>query len=314
MKIDLVYTYVNGNDEEWLKERSKYSQEGDNGACRYRDNDELVYSLRSVERFAPWINKVFIVSNSKPPKWLNLDSDKLRYVYHEEFMPKEILPCYNSNVIEAYISNIPELSEHYLYACDDMMFGNKVSPDFFFTNGKPNIRMCVQNDYAESYYFSIILQAQKMIEDKYGLRLNSLPWHNIDPYVKSENINCINEFKEQYDNASRNRLREKNDIQRVLFHYYYIANNRCRYTKYDISNHDKLRWYRLKSFLFPSLFFDFYFDNIDSFFRYKKPQKLFERGPKVFCLNDSEGTTDEDLKKYRDLLNRLFPDKSGFEK
>jgi hypothetical protein len=33
---------------------------------RFRDNDELRFSLRSLERRAPWIRNVFIVTNGTP--------------------------------------------------------------------------------------------------------------------------------------------------------------------------------------------------------------------------------------------------------
>jgi hypothetical protein len=35
------------------------------GSNRYRDNDELRYSLRSLEKYAPWIRRVFIVTNGQ---------------------------------------------------------------------------------------------------------------------------------------------------------------------------------------------------------------------------------------------------------
>ncbi|WP_367891009.1 hypothetical protein [uncultured Dialister sp.] len=48
-----------------------------------------------------------------------------------------LIPCFNSSVIEAYIWRIPSLSEHFLYGNDDMFFYKPLSPDFFFTQGKP---------------------------------------------------------------------------------------------------------------------------------------------------------------------------------
>ena len=36
--------------------------------------------------------------------------------------------------------------------------------------------------------------------------------------------------------------------------------------------------------------------------------------PMMFCLNDSENTTDEDCARIVDFMETLFPDKSAFEK
>lgn len=49
---------------------------------RFADNDELRYSLRSLERFAPWIRNVFLVTNGQIPRWLNVEHPRLRLVQH----------------------------------------------------------------------------------------------------------------------------------------------------------------------------------------------------------------------------------------
>ena len=78
-EIDAVYTWVNGSDPVWLKEMLFYKSQLDSkrsdlsdsvdsfSQSRFRDNDELRYSLRSIEKFAPWIRKIFIVTNGQVP-------------------------------------------------------------------------------------------------------------------------------------------------------------------------------------------------------------------------------------------------------
>ena len=69
IKIDLVYLWVDGNDKEWQRkrnfwaEKSGLKEEISLDICRYADNQELKYSLRSAEMYAPWINKIFIITN-----------------------------------------------------------------------------------------------------------------------------------------------------------------------------------------------------------------------------------------------------------
>ena len=46
-------------------------------------HQELRYSLRSVEKYAPWVRHVFIVTNGQIPYWLNLDSPRLTVVTHD---------------------------------------------------------------------------------------------------------------------------------------------------------------------------------------------------------------------------------------
>ena len=50
---------------------------------RFADNQELKYSLRSLEKNANWIRNVFIVTNGQIPNWLNLENDRIKVITHE---------------------------------------------------------------------------------------------------------------------------------------------------------------------------------------------------------------------------------------
>lgn len=73
----------------------------DSSAQRYEDKNELRFSLRSLEMFAPWVNHVFIVTNGQIPFWLNLDYHKVTVVTHEEIFDDQFnLPSFSSPAIE----------------------------------------------------------------------------------------------------------------------------------------------------------------------------------------------------------------------
>ena len=77
-KIDFVLTWVDGSDPDWLAQRREY-QPGrgtDAGESRYRDWDNLQYWFRGVEKFAPWVNKIYFVTWGHVPKWLNTAHEK----------------------------------------------------------------------------------------------------------------------------------------------------------------------------------------------------------------------------------------------
>lgn len=44
---------------------------------------ELRYSLRSLEKHAPWVQHVYIITNGQIPYWLNLDNPWVTIVTHE---------------------------------------------------------------------------------------------------------------------------------------------------------------------------------------------------------------------------------------
>lgn len=103
-------------------------------ANRFEDNEELRYSLRSLEKHAPWIRKIFLVTNGQIPYWLNLDHPRLTIITHQEiFTNMSHLPTFSSPAIESHIHRIPGLSEHFLYLNDDVMLGSEVWPEDFYS-------------------------------------------------------------------------------------------------------------------------------------------------------------------------------------
>ena len=60
-----------------------FSRDEDISASRFEDNEELRYSLRSIERFAPWVRHVYIVTNGQIPYWLNLENPRITIVTHQ---------------------------------------------------------------------------------------------------------------------------------------------------------------------------------------------------------------------------------------
>ena len=53
ISIVLVYMWVDGNDPKWLEKKQRYMDKKINTVGRYVDNQELKYSLRSVEKHLP---------------------------------------------------------------------------------------------------------------------------------------------------------------------------------------------------------------------------------------------------------------------
>ena len=143
-KIDIVVTWVDGNDPKWQEEKAKYSPQKDqnNTNCdtrniRYRDMDCLKYWFRGVEKYASWVNKIYFVTCGQKPEWLNIKNPKLVLVNHKDYMPKEFLPTFNSNAIEASMHKINGLSEKFIYFNDDMFIINPVSKKDFFKKNIP---------------------------------------------------------------------------------------------------------------------------------------------------------------------------------
>ncbi|XP_077355394.1 N-acetylglucosamine-1-phosphotransferase subunits alpha/beta-like [Festucalex cinctus] len=101
---------------------------------RFEDNGALLYSLRSVEKHAPWVRHVFIVTNGQIPSWLNLKNSRVSIVTHQEiFLNQSHLPTFSSPAIESNLHRILGISQKLIYLNDDVMFGKDVWLDDFYT-------------------------------------------------------------------------------------------------------------------------------------------------------------------------------------
>nr|XP_033809201.1 N-acetylglucosamine-1-phosphotransferase subunits alpha/beta isoform X2 [Geotrypetes seraphini] len=116
---------------------SQSKQDEDISSSRFEDNEELRYSLRSIEKYAPWVRHIFIVTNGQIPSWLNLDSPRITVITHKDiFKNISHLPTFSSPAIESHIHRIPGLSQKFIYLNDDVMFGKAVWPDDFYSHSK----------------------------------------------------------------------------------------------------------------------------------------------------------------------------------
>lgn len=141
-QVDIVYLWVDGADLAWQKKRQQayarwLPEHGDelavhgNTAGRYRDNGELMFNLRALEKFFPQHGHIYIVSDAQRPSWLK-SSDQLTIVNHHDLMPAGTGPVFDSGHIESYLHHIPGLSEKFIYLNDDVFFGQKVDIDWWF--------------------------------------------------------------------------------------------------------------------------------------------------------------------------------------
>ena len=311
IKIDLVYLWVDDKDEEWQKKRKFWANKlgivnsEENNDCRYSNNDELKYSLRSAQTYAPWINKIFIVTDGQVPKWLDTTHPKIRIVDHKEIMPEDCLPCFNSAAIEACIDNIPDLSEYFLYANDDMFFASSVKPEYFYDEeNKPIINLRTRKwTEPNNIYTQRILYTQDLFNKTFGKDSNlcmSDPSHCIDVYRKSSFKSCKNLFQEEFDKLIHQKFRCPNTIQRIIFSLFMIEKNQGI----------------LK--LNPPIAEQEFCSNLDNLYlklesKYSIEDVIKKFAPKLLCINDTEDTRDEDRRKLKTILANTFPIRQSWE-
>lgn len=308
--VDLVYLWVNGNDPEWRAKRNAaigetVSTSAVNCDGRYADNDELRYSLRSVDLYAPWLHKIYIVTDNQVPEWLDTSNPKISIIDHKEIMPPESLPCFNSAVIEHFICRIPGLKSRFLYANDDMCLNRPVTEETFFApDGLPIIRQnrrLFRKWYLAfkekvmgkklSNYNRTVDNVATLVEKRFGTYYGGKAHHNIDSYRKEDCMHTEAIFEKEIAATLCNHCRQDNDVQRSLYHYVALAEHRG-HRRY-VSQKESLRIH------------------IQNRSHYKK---LENYNPLFFCMNDSEYANDEDRRYSARFLKKRFPGKSQFEK
>lgn len=152
MKIDAVITWVDGDDPRHKAKRQQYgtqkmlNTDDVAGNTRYKSVGEIFYCVASLNRFAPWLNKIYIVTDEQNPhvepfleKHFPEGHIPIEIVDHKTIFRgyEQYLPTFNSICIESMTWRIPELSEHFIEFNDDLILSAPVSPeDFFTTDGK----------------------------------------------------------------------------------------------------------------------------------------------------------------------------------
>lgn len=312
--VDIVYLWCNSNDIAWKNKKNnelkKYNKPLDKDAtdeCRFISNDELKYSLRSLEKFAPWINNIFIVTDNQVPVWLDTSNPKIHIVNHSEILPPEALPTFNATAIEVALTKIPNLSEYFLFANDDMFFGNFVDKNFFYDeNNLPIFRFCKRRIINKKYkhlYGYMVSSAYKKISAHIGKTFPYFPHHNIDAYRKSDVDECIKTFQSEFDKTIVQKFREPECLQRAVYGYYALSKGRGS-AKVVNNTFNKIRSCLTKTPL----------ESLQISLNKTKLNKLNKYKPVLFCINDNIRTTDNDRIAMRNFMERMFPTPSSYEK
>ncbi|KAG0290511.1 Xanthine phosphoribosyltransferase 1 [Linnemannia gamsii] len=175
LTMDVVYTWVNGSDPRLLAIKEKYQNQSpffqafwaadesrwgklwntnqtsttstdDQTTNRFRDMNELKYSVRSVSNYFSHslFNRIHILTTAvdenlqevQVPSWLDLElsGDRVRMVPHGAiFDNSSNLPSFNSLAIESQMHHIPGLTDIFLYLNDDVFLGRETSASDIWT-------------------------------------------------------------------------------------------------------------------------------------------------------------------------------------
>ena len=244
MPIDVVYTWVDDQDPRWRRqleqtlasERRRLHPQAINPS-RYRDNDELRYSLRSLALFAPFVRRIFVVTAGQVPEWLDTDHPDIRVVDHDELLDPAHLPTFNSHAVESRLHHIDGLSEHYLYLNDDFVLGRAVTAGTFFT---PNgLAKLFPDELApipsgppstdDLPVDSASKNVRDLLRDHCDVHVGRKILHVPYPQLRSVLVELEQRFPDEFARTAASRFRQPADlnIASCLAHYYAFATGRA---------------------------------------------------------------------------------------
>lgn len=329
MKIDFVVTWVNGQDENWLRKYNNYADLDtlDVKNARFRDFGIFRYWFRAVERFAPWVNHVFLVTDAQVPEWLNIKQDKITVIDHKDIIDKKYLPVFNSNAIELNLYRIPNLSEQFVYFNDDMFLNRPVKKrDFFNKDGLPKdtaglnaIQPMYDFDYIHTNNMRIINQnfsKKKVMRSQFfkffnpiNMELNVytlllLFWPKFTrffdlhyPYSIKKSLmqEVLHNNSEAYIQTMSDRFRSKKDITIWLVRYYALVRGQ----------------FSVRSPRVGKIY--------DLYTKKKQAEQDIRSGKhKMIVINDDSNIDDEQFlgisESLKSTFHEKFPQKSFFER
>ena len=232
MKIDYVMPYVDCNDPEWqklFKANQTYNKHDKKETeLRFADNKTFRYVFRGIEKHMPWINNVILLvqSESQVPRWINRKT--VRIVTHDQFIPKEFLPTFNSCTIECFLHNIPGLAPFFVYGNDDMYILNDcVISDFFNNDMMPLGTLRLQRYNPDKAVFhqklcrNITEVACKGLNLDMPYRGYYVPKHGQNAFSTSIFASIYNEFETDI-RKSISKFREEKNLSQYFFMVYYM--------------------------------------------------------------------------------------------
>lgn len=243
--IDLVYTWVDGNDLEWQKRKLAAQgmidpstlNETAAAHSRYANRDELRYSLRSVEYYASWYNHIYLVTDGQVPEWLDVDHPRISVVDHREiFHDPSVLPVFNSHAIESQLHHIEGLSERYLYCNDDFMFMRPTNPEMFFTsNGLSRYFPSTAPldlspaSHRDAPVLSAAKRNREFVMTEHGRTVSNKFKHTPHAQMRSLLVAWEEQHPKMFADVASSRFRHPDDysIPAALYHFHAYAQGRA---------------------------------------------------------------------------------------
>lgn len=271
----------------------------------------------AVEKFAPWVNKIYLITDDQVPSWLE-KFGKVVVIDHADYIPQRYLPTFNSNAIELNLGRIKNLSDHFVLFNDDTFLNADVQPSDFFLHGRPvdvyaespiiatpgsiantmvNNMTLINGNFSKKAFYQ--KNFSKVFNPKVGKKLIRtlalLPstnfsgiWNSHLPvaYLKDTYLELGQRFRSQIDATSQHKFRTNDDYSHWLMRYWQLVSG-----QYELPKTKLGKVYNLGSSISKEL-----------------SQDILLGKHKMICLNDNDDVENflEMKRELQDLYRKKF--------
>jgi len=298
--VDYLFPYVNQRDPIWQQEYrvacSKYGKVFNLEDVRFRDLGFLKYHFRSIAKYMSWIHKVYMIVSSETqiPNWINQDT--VGIILHRDFIPKQYLPCFNSNRIEMFLPKLDFLQEKIIYANDDFYVMRPTHESDFYNGSRPKMYW-VTKGRVKSDFQGVCKRSFDLVRNDYNVNLGLKaseyirPPHNQVPLLKSV-------MKEVWLSHSDEMIRS---IEGTPFRELASDYNQYIYSNAEIS----------KGIVDKDVKIGKYFDLNDKNF-IDVSNEIYAPERKLLCINDG-GAQERNTELVTLAFEKKFPEKCKYE-
>ena len=336
MDIDIVVLWVDGNDPAWQAEKDNYAPKktnDSNAANRFRDWGLMPYWFRAIEAFAPWVRTVHFVTWGHLPPFLNTDNPRLHIVRHEDYMPPEALPCFNSCALEMNLHRIKGLAEHFIYLNDDVFLTRPMKAGDFFDEktGLP----CSQFGEMPSYLKGTISAHEVAIARDIGI---------INKWFPKKDVSVREYFGKYCSRAYPFSENVRNLLMKLAFPGYYAGfryfhvgaayrrstfeeiwekepellwqTTMQKFRNLNCVNQYLALWWQMASGQFVPGHFDSVVNDIKAFRLARLCEQISRQEQDMICLNDSSEEIDFEMAQaqLQAAFEKILPEKCSFER
>lgn len=320
--IDAVILWVDGDDPNWkakcdaARGGNALTQRNDiGGELRFRQMREIDWCVASINKFAPFIRKIFVITDNQNPhlentvgKWFE-NPIPVEIVDHKVIFRgyEKYLPVFQCRALELMMHRIPDLSEHFVYFNDDFLLSNYINIEDWFSedggiveygNWMPNFLLDIlhflkpkKDGLKQVGFKDTMMNGAKLL----GFNKTLIMRHNPHALLKSMGKKLIEEYPQVVEINCKDKFRTG--------------------TQFNVQEARQLLAYRAGKMELRSakgkVIFLKPFSNRPTYL--KNHLKKYTEGtplPPFMCINSLAMADSEDRQFFLDLMKHLFPESS----